>query len=258
MSSTELDVTENRGLSANALKYIAVVAMLIDHIAWCFVNTYSVLGQVMHVIGRMAAPIMCFFIAEGYHHTRNVKRYLLRLGILAVISRVPFVFMETGQLFIYIHELGFQYFYMQSVIFTFFLGLLALVVIHSKKLNICIKALLLTIIFLLSFIGDWYFFAVVWIIIFDRHRGDIKKQLLYFSISAIIMVSLCMLIMPINTMLFQYGVLLAMIPLCFYNGKRGGSEKFCMFNKWFFYVFYPLHMVILGIIKFYILKIEIT
>lgn len=251
MNSTELYVTENRGLSANALKYIAIAAMLIDHIALCFVDTYSVLGQIMHVIGRTTAPIMCFFISEGYHHTRNVKRYLLRLGICALISRVPFVFMETGQLFIYIHELGFQYFYMQSVIFTFFLGLLALVVIHSKKLNIWIKALLLTIIFLLSFIGDWLFLAVVWIIIFDKYHGDIKNQLLYFAISAIIMVSLFMALMSVSEMLFQYGVLLAAIPLYFYNGKRGGGGSF---NKWFFYIFYPLHMVILGIIKFYILK----
>lgn len=250
MNSTELAAAEKRGLTANVLKYIAVAAMLIDHIAWCFVGTYTVLGQVMHVIGRMTAPIMCFFIAEGYHYTRNVKKYLLRLGIFAVISRVPFVFMETGQLFIYAHEYGFQYFYMQSVIFTFFLGLLALVVIHSKRLNILVKALLLTVIFLLSFLGDWYFLAVVWIIIFDRHRGDIKKQLLYFAISAIIMDSLFMLIMPVNTMLFQYGVLLAAIPLYFYNGRRGGSEKFRTFNKWFFYVFYPLHMAILGYIRF--------
>lgn len=240
MNSTELTTTEKHGLSANALKYIAIAAMLTDHIAWCFVDTYSFLGQLMHVIGRITAPIMCYFIAEGFHYTKNVKKYLLRLGVFAVISWFPYVFMETGQLFL-------QYFYMQSVIFTFFLGLLALAVIHSESLSQPIKAIMLLIIFILSLMGDWFYLAVVWIIIFDKYRGNIKKQLLFFVISAVIMDSLFIVIIPLNELLFQYGVLLAAIPLYFYNGKRGKGGSF---NKWFFYVFYPMHMAILGFIKF--------
>lgn len=249
MENTNLTITENRGLSANALKYIAALAMLIDHIAWCFVDTYSVWGQIMHVIGRMTAPIMCYFIAEGYHYTRNVKKYLLRLGIFALISWTPFIFMEYGTLPIYYYEGNFSVNPVQGVIYTFFLGLLALVVIHSENLNTAVKAFLLTVIFMLSFIGDWLFLAIVWIIIFDKYRGNIKKQLLFFVISAVIMDSLLMVMMSVSEMLFQYGVLLAAIPLYFYNGKRGG-EKFAGFNKWFFYVFYPLHMAILGYIEF--------
>ncbi len=72
-NETALSVRENRPLTANVLKYIAIAAMLIDHIAWSFVSDYSVLGQIMHVIGRLTAPIMCYFIAEGYYYTRNVK-----------------------------------------------------------------------------------------------------------------------------------------------------------------------------------------
>lgn len=251
MNQTSLAPAEKSGLSANALKYIAIAAMLIDHIAWCFVETYSVLGQLMHVIGRMTAPIMCFFIAEGYHYTRNVKKYLLRLGIFAFISWFPFVYMEYGTLPIFFDSSGeLEIIPIQGVIFTFFLGLLALVVIHSDKLNIFAKALLLIIIFLLSFIGDWLFLAIVWIIIFDRNRGDIKKQLLYFAVSAVIMNGLFLLIMPVSEAMFQFGVLIAIVPLYFYNSKRGSGGNF---NKWFFYVFYPLHMVILGFVKFYIL-----
>lgn len=108
MNSTELTVTEKRGLSANTLKYIAIAAMLIDHIAWCFVDTYSVLGQIMHVIGRLTAPIMCYFIAEGYYYTRNVKKYLLRLGLFALISWAPFTFMEFGTFPVYYFSQGGQ------------------------------------------------------------------------------------------------------------------------------------------------------
>lgn len=255
-NETSLTVRENKPLSANTLKYIAIAAMLIDHIAWCFVDTYSVLGQIMHTVGRLTAPIMCYFIAEGYHYTRNVKKYLLRLGIFALASWAPFTFMEYGTLPIYIESGQLYLNPLQGVIYTFFLGLLALVIIHSEKLSKAAKALLLVPVFLLSLIGDWMFFAIVWIIIFDRYRGDFKKQMLWFTAVALLMELFFVIIgMSIAESLFQMGVLLAIVPLYFYNGRRGGSEKFRAFNKWFFYIFYPLHMVILGVLKFYILKI---
>lgn len=255
MNSTELTVTNKDGLTANALKYIAIAAMLIDHIAWCFVDTYSVLGQIMHVIGRLTAPIMCYFIAEGYHYTRNVKKYLLRLGIFAIISWAPFVFMELGLLPIGVRDGRFEIYPYQGVIYTFFLGLLALVVIHSENLNKPAKVLLLIPIFALSVIGDWLFFAIIYIIIFDRYRGDFKKQMIWFAVTTVLMELFFLLIgMTLADSLFQMGVLLAIVPLYFYNGRRGGSEKFRAFNKWFFYVFYPLHMVILGVLKFYVLQ----
>nr|MCR5440839.1 conjugal transfer protein TraX [Lachnospiraceae bacterium]MCR5618746.1 conjugal transfer protein TraX [Lachnospiraceae bacterium] len=66
-------------INRNALKYIAIVAMLIDHIAWAFVPTGSVLGQVMHFFGRLTGPTMAYMLYEGYIHTKNVKKYAIRL-----------------------------------------------------------------------------------------------------------------------------------------------------------------------------------
>ena len=83
-------------LNRNQIKYIAIIAMIIDHIAWAFVPTTSVLGQVMHVIGRLTGPTMAFMIAEGYVHTRDVKKYAIRLGIFALISWPPFSLFENG------------------------------------------------------------------------------------------------------------------------------------------------------------------
>ena len=74
-------------LSANTLKLIAIVAMVLDHIAVGFVAQTSVLYFIMRTIGKITAPIMCYFIAEGYFHTHNLKRYMLRLLIFALISR---------------------------------------------------------------------------------------------------------------------------------------------------------------------------
>ena len=80
-------MTEKTGfLNRNQLKYLVIAAMLIDHIAWAFVPTASLLGQAMHIIGRLTGPTMAYMLAEGYHYTRNVKKYALRLGIPLKLS----------------------------------------------------------------------------------------------------------------------------------------------------------------------------
>ena len=90
-------MTERTGfLNRNQLKYLVIAAMLIDHIAWAFVPTASLLGQAMHIVGRLTGPTMAYMLAEGYHYTRNVKKYALRLGIFAVISWLPFSYFERG------------------------------------------------------------------------------------------------------------------------------------------------------------------
>lgn len=85
-----------KGLSGNALKVIAIVAMTIDYLAWVGVETYeqaeTPLQIFLHIIGRLTAPMMIFFVAEGYYHTHNFQRYLLRLAILAVVSHFAFCY----------------------------------------------------------------------------------------------------------------------------------------------------------------------
>ena len=65
-----------KGFSRTQLQYLAIVAMVVDHTAWGFVEFYSPLGQLMHLFGRLTLPIMCFFIAEGFRHTSDLKRYI--------------------------------------------------------------------------------------------------------------------------------------------------------------------------------------
>ena len=76
-------------LNRNAVKYIAVFAMLLDHIAWTFLDFSTPTAQIFHIVGRTTAPVMCFFLAQGYEHTRSFKKYALRLFVFAVISEVP-------------------------------------------------------------------------------------------------------------------------------------------------------------------------
>lgn len=250
ITETYLPTRQEKPLSADIIKYIAAAAMLIDHIAWCFADTYTAAGMIMHTIGRITAPIMCYFIAEGYHYTRNVKKYLLRLGIFAVISWIPYNYMEIGAL-----PFGDGWLrLMQSVIFTFFLGLLALAAIHKETIPKAVRVIIVILLCAFSTIGDWPVLGVVWIILFDRYRGDFKKQAAAFAVSSVVLLTLMLIVImgesPAEA-LFQYGVLLALVPLYLYNGGKGRTGGF---NKWFFYIFYPLHMLLLGLIKYAVLE----
>ena len=80
-----------RVLDGNALKLIAILAMTADHLAWLLFPGYdrAAVPVIMHIIGRLTCPVMCFFIAEGYHYTHSKTRYALRLLLLAVASHSP-------------------------------------------------------------------------------------------------------------------------------------------------------------------------
>ena len=254
IGETKLQTRKGAFFSANVIKYIAIFAMLIDHIAWCFVETNSALGIIMHLIGRMTAPIMTYFIVEGYHYTRNVNKYLIRLAIFAAVSWIPFLFMEYGTLLPFTFVDGNLYFNpAQGVIYTFFLTLLALKTVHSQSLPKPAKVVLVIGLCMLSSIGDWFFFPIIWALLLDKYRGNFKKQAAAFAISSLVLMTLMIMFLTdgFGNNWFQYGVLLALIPLYFYNGEKGRGGRF---NKWFFYIFYPAHLLILGILKWYVFK----
>ncbi len=247
---------EFNGFSANALKYYAIVAMLIDHIAWTFVSTYSVLGQIMHIIGRTTAPIMCYFLVEGFHNTHNLKKYLNRMGIFALVSYPAYLFhgkiiyFDNGIKVLWLSALH------QSMIYTLLICLLILTVKHKCDYSAAIKTVLYIFLFLCALLGDWSVIAPVWVLMFDEYRGDYKKQAIAFLISSLVMITAFFIFQSkITEFLFQYSVILALIPLSFYNGKRSNINKkisLTSMNKWFFYIFYPLHMIIIGFLSYVI------
>ena len=108
-------MTKLHSLNRNELKYLVIIAMLIDHIAWAFVPTASLLGQIMHIIGRLTGPTMAYMLADGYYYTRSVEKYACRLGIFALLSWIPFSYFELGYI-------GLQF----GVIYTLLLSLLAI------------------------------------------------------------------------------------------------------------------------------------
>ena len=108
-----MPTTQRKGLDANALKLIAIVAMTVDHVAWLLFPGYSTapIAVFMHIIGRMTCPMMCYFIAEGYHYTHSVRRYAARLFGFAFLSHFAYVF-ASGD---YVDARSFIPFYYGSV-----------------------------------------------------------------------------------------------------------------------------------------------
>lgn len=237
------------GLTAEGIKWIAIAAMLIDHIAWGFVPTYSAAGQVMHIVGRITAPTMCFFLAEGYAHTRNFYRYAARLGIFALISQIPFTLFESGKLQLIA---GGNFTETFNVLDTLFLSLLAIRA-WDRIRDPALKGAAIAGLCVLSLPGDWMFFDIFYALAFWRYRGDFRRQIQAFSILTVGMVFTGTLSAvasdgPLYGQLFQAGVLLCLPILSLYNGRRGGGK----YSKWAFYIFYPAHLLALGLIKLWI------
>lgn len=259
-----MELTKNTGfLNRNQLKYIVIIAMLIDHIAWAFVPAESVSGQVMHFIGRLTGPTMAYFVAEGYYYTRNVKKYALRLGIFALLSWVPFVYFEYGHLPIYMvsETVGADHQIVNSwhitpqfgVMYTLLLGLFAIWLWDKGKCSKPVKVLGIIGLCILSLFGDWTIFDVLWCLFFFIYRNNEKSKWIAFcSVAASCIVASCIVVFAVftaswETQLFQFGIFMVplMIHFC-YNGKCGSKKAF---HKWFFYIFYTLHLLILGILK---------
>lgn len=247
-----------KGLSSFTIKLIAIAAMLIDHIAWAFVPSGTPAAIAMHIVGRLTAPVMCYFIAEGYYRTRNVYRYMFRLGITAVVSQIPFLMSEiltkppvisgiNGT--ILNPELFTPSF---NVFYTLTLGLIALHIWKCEK-NVILKILVIIGICYISIPGDWMCFSVLWILFFGIYRENRVGQLIsYYCIAASTAITILVTnhsrgILLINN-LWLIGLLFPPILFFSYNGERGNSTKF---GKWLFYVFYPLHLFVIGVIKLY-------
>ena len=107
-------------LDRTQLKLIAICAMVIDHVAWGFVEFMTPLGQIMHVLGRFTIPIMCYFVAEGFRKTSSVKGYVKRMACFAAIAMIPF-YLFFGELYEYrqniIFDLAFDRF-LFSILFN--------------------------------------------------------------------------------------------------------------------------------------------
>lgn len=242
-----------KSLNSNEIKMIAIAAMTIDHIAWLLFPGYSrePLPILMHLIGRITCPIMCYCIAEGYRHTRNVGKYTRRLFLFAVISHFAYLFSS--------HEFkgwgSFVPFFdgsildQTSVMWSLAWGLTMLRVADSGKLRSGQKTLLVVLICLVSFPSDWSCIAALCILAFGTNRGNFGVQMRWMVFYVAMYAVIYCIALDAVYGLMQMAVILAIPVLKRYNEQRGPDPAINKAMKWFFYIYYPLHLLLIGIIR---------
>ncbi|MCM1119678.1 MAG: conjugal transfer protein TraX [bacterium] len=236
-------IEKRLGLSGSTLKFIAMFTMLIDHIGAmvvlrCIVNmqrhltdivTYSRLldlYRVMRGIGRIAFPIYCFLLVEGFLRTHNLKKYILRLSVFALLSEIPFDLCLTSKVISLSH---------QSVMLTLLIGVITMWGVSWLERHVQNRIVLVC--------GSMAVIAV----------GAATAELLHtdYGYMGVACIMVLYALRRIKWMQIAGGCLvflweiwapLAFIPIGFYNGKRGLKLKYV------FYLFYPAHLLTLYLI----------
>ena len=228
---------------ASTLKLLAIVAMTVDHISLTFVPQDSWLHYIMRLFGRLTAPIMAFFIAEGFQHTRSRKKYLLRLAAFGLISQ-PFYY-----LLFYGSFSGIGILLHWNVMVSLAIALLTLIILESK-LPETKRLILAAVCVSLGHFGDWSLMIPVWTVIFYIFRNDFRKKAILSAVASVVLQTIIFSKSYDSFLLFtyQYGTLLALIPIWKYSGERG-SDRHKNLQRWFFYAYYPAHLAVLLFVR---------
>ena len=238
-------------ITGNALKLIAIITMVIDHVDYGLYHTYALannclnweLYRFLRILGRMAFPIYCFLLVEGFFHTQDRKKYGLRLLILALISEVPFDLGLYGSLF---------YWKKTNVVFTLLIGYILIWFLEESKKdkffgidNLIIKKLVVLLVYVAGCAAA-YFASVDYnmvgvctiVLMYYFHGDDLQHRMLAFGAGVAILALGCGGI--------EAAAFLMLLPIALYNGKRGSSSKVMRhcFNS-----FYPVHLLIIGIVR---------
>ena len=237
---------EKRGLTGNALKLIAIAAMTLDHVLWILYPGYQYHWWLiaLHAVGRITAPIMWFFIAEGYHYTHNFKKYALRLLLFAIVSHFAYCF-AFGIPFLPFQTTVFN---QTSVIWSLFWGLIAIKLFDSD-LKTWLKFVLLVPILLVSFPSDWSCIAVMAILYHWAKRESFAKRMLWMMIWVASYAVIYFFFIDKVYGVLQLCTALSIPLLYCYNGQRGSWKGM----KWLFYLYYPAHLVLIGMLRLLLL-----
>ena len=230
-----------KGLTSNAIKLIAIAAMTLDHVTWLLFPGCQHLLWVMglHLLGRITAPIMWFFLAEGFHYTRNPKKYAGRLFLFAVISHFAYNFAGGISL------IPSGFFNQTSVMWSLAWSVVLMMAVSDEEKPLWQKLLLIFFVCLITFPADWSCVAAMCPVFLYSHRGDFKRQCLDLLIWTFLYGLVYFAAMDPAYGVLQLGTLLSIPILRSYNGSRGRGR----YMKWLFYIYYPAHLFLLGILR---------
>lgn len=265
-------------MSFLSLKIIAILSMLFDHVDRIFpvrisianlfdrivasnfgsekiaIKIYDILHIVIPYIGRLAAPIFLFCIVNGYIHTSNIKNYIARLTIFALISQIPYILFFKAEYKLMgmntsIHDIGL------NILFTLVLGLIAIYVFDKlKQKNMILAFGSVVLIAILSFIigaeGKEGYIIIIFMFYILKDMPKCRQAIIW---PFIIILSRSRLgIATINDpglirsyILNVIGPYLGVLVTFYYDGEKGKSNKFI---QYFMYGFYPSHLLILTLL----------
>ena len=235
------------GLNGNQLKLIAVVSMLCDHaairlLAYGLIPALYAAGEdalaerwnqvfwILRSVGRMAFPIYVFLLTEGFCHTRNRSRYALRLGAFALISEVPFDLLVYGKLW------DFQ---SQNVFFTLFLGVFMLTAVDwiSRNTDAALAQYRQMAVIVAAALLAWFLRTD-----YDAAGIMLIAVLFWFRLTpdAACLAGFVLMAAAEFRPVYIPGLAVSFFLIRCYNGTRGAWK-----GKWFFYLVYPVHLLVL-------------
>jgi len=218
-------------MSSFYLKIIGIITMLIDHIGLLFYDE-----TILRIIGRISFPIFAYQASLSYRYTKNIKKHFIKLSIFAIISQIPYYLMTK--------EIGFHF----NILFTILLGQLS-IYLYNKFNNLFDKILYLLLICILGIClrVEYSCIGILTIFFFYQYKDNkIKSYLSFIILFTIYYLIYYIFNKEINNIYLLIGTISSLIPISLYNNKEGIKLKY------FFYIFYPLHMIILYLIALYI------
>lgn len=227
--------------SRNQLKALMAVTMVLDHVGYMLSalpegpsgilpDRYQAACEILRLVGRLSFPLVCFFLVQGMHHTRNRKKYLLRLFLFALLSELPFDLAIRGRAF---DGKG------QNVIFTLTIGLCVLCLLEragriaTAPARVSTSVVIVTVGMSLAYVvhSDYSFWGILMLLVFYPEWFQPGQRLGCMAV-------LCACQGPAQ---------MFAVPALFftehYDGKKGGRQS--LPQQYFFYLFYPIHLLVL-------------
>lgn len=235
-------------LTRDSIKYVAMFTMFLNHIANIFLQTGTWLCEIFIAVGYFTAISMIYFLVEGYDYTRSKKKYFLRLIMFGLISEIPYCLALTTE--------GIISFCGLNMMFTLSLCLGLIWILDNMKSTI-MKVFFSVLMIGLSILCSWAILAPIYTLLFMWAKRSQKRKEAAFTIS-ILLFGFMNFLGGIEHFTTSENILYALLSmmgmglagfciLYLYNGKQAVKGK--KFSKWFFYIFYPAHLLILGIIR---------
>jgi len=253
-------------LDAYKLKWIAIIGMVLSHIAWGWQEILPMWLMVPFMAsGGLTFPIMGYFVVEGYKHTSNLKGYLLRLFVFGVIA-IPF------------YMLTFRFFWI-NIMFSIMLGIATLWLYDKIKFRWIFWALFIFILLPISIFFDWYIMSISMILMYyiipnEKARrvvpaifgGVLWFAYIYFGVISLASMQAAGMYAQAEAFIAQFGDMdfmrasLFMVTGCLaaaflllnFNGERGKRMK------WAFYIMYPLHLAVIGLVAWALGLVDVS